>query len=601
MNSTLPQWRASAPPGISLAAAMARHPVESLPTASSNDDLMRILRPEVRPRWRNLTISQYTPQQVETILRNAIMGELSYQWELFDIMEDTWDRLAKNLGELKRAVQSYQWRVEPWTEDDAEASPDAVKRAKLVSHVLWRMRPDPAADERAFPGIIEDLLDAWGKGISVVELVWEQRQVKEFGTIWAVQSGAWVHPMNYALDATGRLGIKSGNGPVQQFPEHKFLIAIAKAKTAHFCCSARLRALAWWWAASNFSSEWLLNCAQVFGVPIRWATYPATAAQGLIDKIGDALENMGSAGWAAFPEGTNLNILDQGKTSGQSPQDGILDRADRKCDLLILGQTLTSDAGDRGTQALGTVHWNVRSDVVDAAARFVEEVVEQQLVPAILQLNFDDTELCPEICAEPRRQEDRVANAERDKLLIDIGLPLPKNWLYERHDVPIPAEGEEVVEGRTLPAAISPQDASGGNPALPQAGADSDSTEAKRPPTSGQNLRRCPVHAEASDATANDPATEQLIDHVMESLTGIQAKWLAGVRPFFEDLIRAAQDETVSDADFEKLLAKASAQMPELFDKLDHAAIQDALEGAMGAAVVNGAVSGAMQRRVKAS
>src|SRR5206468_12660493 len=119
----------------------------------------------------------------------------------------------------------------------------------------------------------------------------------------------------------------------------------------------------------------------------RWATYEPTAAQETVDRICSMLQNMGGAGWAAFPAGTSLELKADGQKSGaQTPQGDMLDRADKQCDLLVLGQTLTTDTGGMGSgggsHALGQVHADVRSGIIDAAAKITAGVIEQQLIPA---------------------------------------------------------------------------------------------------------------------------------------------------------------------------------------------------------------------------
>lgn len=456
-SQKVPHWRLDAPSGLSLAAARKRGG-NAMATPTAGAPLQRILRPEAVSRWRGTTVAYYTPQIIELTLRNALMGDLTSQWELFDLMEDTWPRLAKNLAEVKRAVKSMQWTVEPWAEDDAPATPEAEERAKLISHCLWRMSPDVAADERNFPGLIEDVLDAWGKGISVSEIIWEQRMTRAHGDIFAIKGTQWVHPQHYALGSDGRLGLKLqqsdflGNTTiapieVEEFPPYKFVLAVSKARSNQLAASALLRPLAWWWGAVNFAADWMLNYAQMFGVPVRWANYASGTSDAMITKIGEALSDMGSAGWAAFPEGTTLELHDGKSHAGDSPQEGILDRADNACDLLVLGQTLTSDAADRGTQALGTVHERIRGDVLTSAAEWVATTLTEQLLPAILDLNYGDHEDCPELRAEPFRSEDHRGNAERDEILLRAGMALPKKWLYERHEVPLPQGDEEVVGG----------------------------------------------------------------------------------------------------------------------------------------------------------
>jgi len=141
------------------------------------------------------------------------------------------------------------------------------------------------------------------------------------------------------------------------------------------------------------SLNWLLNFAQVFGLPLRWATYDADGAAG---DGGCALRDVTKDGQCGLG---GISQWDRRWSEGggaeeraETPQGDLLDRADKQCDLLVLGQTLTTDTGGMGhgggSHALGRVHAEVRSSVIEAAAKFAAGVIEQQLVPAILRLNY---------------------------------------------------------------------------------------------------------------------------------------------------------------------------------------------------------------------
>lgn len=490
MTDSIPSWRQTAPAGISLAAAMARHrppltatAIRRLPAA-----MQQILRPNAAPNWRSAKVANMTPARVEQILDLGLSGDACGQWELFDLMEDTWPRLAKNLSEIKRTVAAMKWTVTPWAEDDEEPSDDARQRAKLVSHCLWRMAPVTGVDEVEFTGMVHDLLDAWGKGVSVMEILWEEYTSPPFGLHIRPRALQWVHPSNLGIAADGSIGLRTtpteyyltrpyDAQDIMPFPDYKFLCGIKRAKSSAILGGAMLRPLAWWWAASNFSASWLLNYAQLFGVPMRWAKYPAGADAALIANINSILEDFGNSSFASMPEGTELTIIDSNKTAGSSPQDGILDRANEYCDLLILGQTLTSSTGGSGSQALGRVHERVKGDVIKAATDWVATVINQQLVTAILDLNYGDREAAPEVTGRPDTVNDQVQDANRDAILLGAGMPLPKKWLYQRHGVPLPKDDEEMIG---QPPAMAPAERndnapkevqraqSGGSPAKPR-------------------------------------------------------------------------------------------------------------------------------------
>ncbi len=75
--------------------------------------LASIIRPQVRERWLLPQVGAITPQYIEMTLRGALAGTHIPQWELFNLMEDTWPRLRKNTLELKMAVRNRRPVFEP--------------------------------------------------------------------------------------------------------------------------------------------------------------------------------------------------------------------------------------------------------------------------------------------------------------------------------------------------------------------------------------------------------------------------------------------------------------------------------------------------------
>ena len=447
--------------------------------------LTQIIRPQAAGRWLLPSLAEITPTYIENILRGAFGGSHVQQWELFDLMEDTWPRLAKNLNEVKMAVSAMDWVLHPWQEEGEQATDSAKERVRLVNACVKEMRPDVTENANDFSGTIYDLLDSWGKGTSVLEIDWEQRKAGKLGDITAPRCTRWVHPNNYAWSEEGWLGLVPRTDVVpysrtdrvyggsktqlERMPEYKFLIAICKGKTGHPLSTALLRTLAWWWCAANFGADWLLNLSQLFGLPFRWANYPDNASDELINKIATMLENMGSAGWAAFPAGTSLELKEASKTGDSSPQADLIDRADKQADLLILRQTLTSDVGDSGSRALGDVHASVKDEVVQAAADFSACVLNRQLIPAILQLNYGDEDEAPYYEPERDRGEgslsfkrevlkgfmsdgtvvDILANLTDLKTLCkEVGLPVNEEYIDPY--VPVQDAQGRMVTGETM-------------------------------------------------------------------------------------------------------------------------------------------------------
>lgn len=529
------------------------------------ESMLTIIAPSARDRWSSATISNLTPARIESILRGAISGSFVSQWELFDLMEDTWYRLKKNLNEVKRSVQKVELVATPYlTSGDKEPSPRAKQKRDLLEFAIWNTLPRVEADENSFEDAVYDLCDAVGKGVSIQETLWETRETP-MGTAILPRAWQWVYPRHYGYVANNpslQLSPQGDGGDYVTFPKDQFVIGTFKTKTGHLLTSSLLRSLAMFWIGANFSYDWMLNFAQMFGIPIRWAEYDPQNPK-LLSAICDMLENLGSAGWGAFPAGTKLTLHEAVQRAADNPQSFLMSLADIACDILILGQTLTTSVGASGSRALGEVHQDVRADVIEHAGAWVAKTFNYQFVPALMRLNFGDNDEDPYLVAEIEQAKDAKAMADRDKVLaIDMRMPMKKSWLYDRHDVPMPDEGDDLFE----PPAPAP------SPMLPP----SDPTKARA------------VHARA--------ANDQLIDNVLEGLTGVQARWLGGVRPYFAQLVQMAQSDEVTDDELLRTLEAATIQIPELFDRLDHTALEAALYNAMSAATVNGAVTGFLKR-----
>lgn len=560
---------------LAIQAAEMPAPVQAAEMPNVPAGMRQIIKPQAQARWILPQLASITPTYIEGIMRGAFAGSHLQAWELFDLMEDTWPRLSKNLNELKNAVTGLEWTVKPWAEDGKPPTPEAEERARLVSCAVWKMRPRPDMDESGFEGLVYDLSDAYGKGTSVVEVLWEIRKDREFGDITAPRSSLWVHPVNYAWSNEGQLALRSevlnrsgdpslslrttsyapGRNDLVPFPEDQFLISIQKSRTGPGLTAGRLRALAWWWCAANFSADWMMNLAQVFGLPIRWANYPNGAAQPTINAIASMLEDMGSAGWAAFPEGTNLTLHTPGSLGTMSPQADLSDRADINCDILILGQTLTTEVGATGgAYSLGKVHAGVRGENIMSMAAAAARVLNQQLVPAILRQNYGDAEECPEFCAEEKKVEDHKANADRDAVLLGCGVAMPKKWFYERHGIPLPQPGEEVVE-KAMPPALPGQP---GAPGAGQGEPEDDAEGEDEDPT-----------AEASQE-GDDDATEARMAKA-GATAGQAARMLAAVADDMQP-IRVRLERILSIQDPNILMSKLEefkAELPQLLKDIN--------------------------------
>ena len=406
-----------------------------------------IVAPKARDRLFELIEREQLPGDVRDTLAGALTGDIRRQQLLFQAMIDTWPRLQKNLTEVFREVKKAPWQFVPHSRRGEEPEQSAIDRAELVENSFWSMSPRVARGEKGAQGIIEQLAYGYFAGHQVVEIRWESTQegiTPRAGKV--VPPRFYGYPFDDPADhAEDRLMFLRDGGlkgyKYEDFPEHHFLLAINGGHPGHPTVAAPLRALTGYWLAATFGLKWLLQFAQLYGVPFRWGTY---ADVGDKEKVCAMLETIGSAGWGAFPSGTKIEFLDASKSATALPQRDLIEMADTQCDTFILGQTLTTDVGDSGSRALGDVHQEVRNDVIAGVSEFVSDIINEQLVPSVISLNYGDAQDLPKIKAAFEKRKDEQAMAARDKVLFsELGLPVEKSWLYERHGVPMPDQDSE--------------------------------------------------------------------------------------------------------------------------------------------------------------
>jgi phage gp29-like protein len=393
-----------------------------------------------------------TPDQVRGILGGALGGHLQQQWELFDLMEDTWPRLAKNLNELKRAAARVTLNVQPYARRGEASSESARERADLVDAALRNWQPRPGTLELGMEEALYHALDAYGKGVSVLEITWQRHPE---GLL--PRCAHLLHPRHYGWDETGaELGLvqagERGTAVWQPFPPGQFWVGLWHARSGAPGQTALLRCLAPYWCGITFGWEWLLNNAQLFGVPLRWATYDPGRTD-LLPTLTDMLANLGQAGWAAFPAGTTMEFKEAVQRAADNPQVLVQTMADRACDLLILGQEASSESKPAGIgSGAADLHGAVRADRLQDAAQWCADLLNYQLVPAILRWNYGDELELPTIIPDLIGEPDPKSKAERDVQLAQL-VPMPRKWFYARHAIPEPEVGEETIGG---PAAADP-------------------------------------------------------------------------------------------------------------------------------------------------
>lgn len=414
----------------------------------------------VQYRTNDYDLANVTPDQVRTILRGVRTGKLEDQDRLFRLMLDTWPRLRKALNEVAGSVARLELEIKPAIREDAEEpTPAAVNIYETVERALESYSPRPGYWELDVSGMIKALIDAYAKGISVLEIVWQSENGIISPRCYAPVPAKYLAYPSNGIDVD-RLMIAPGGynySSLVDFPPDRFLIGVWSQGGTHPIHAANLRTLTKYWLASVYGLGWLMQFSQLFGIPMRTAKTDGT--EDALNKAEDMLESIGSSGWAATGPGVDFEIHSAVTGGDNLPQSHMMDVADRACDILLLGQTLTTDNTGTGSRALGDVHSGIRDEVLQSVSSWVASIITTQLIPAIVRMNFgkvasEDMPYCELEIPVPK---DEKAIAERVKIYNEIGIQMPKAWVYEELGIPMPIEGEEIFGGDSVPPGVEPE------------------------------------------------------------------------------------------------------------------------------------------------
>ena len=125
--------------------------------------------------------------------------------------------------------------------------------------------------------------------------------------------------------------------------------------------------------------------AEIFGMPMRIA-HTTTRDEKELAKMEKMLDEMGSAMWGMFQEGTDIEVVESTKGDAFNVYDKRVDRANSELSKLIIGQTMTIEDGSSLSQS--ETHLEVFENLVDADRDMLRDIINEQLIPRMIRHGF---------------------------------------------------------------------------------------------------------------------------------------------------------------------------------------------------------------------
>jgi phage gp29-like protein len=391
----------------------------------------------IRQVWGGTTASGLTPHKLASILTACDQGDLVPYVTLAEEMEERDLHYASVLGTRKRAVSGVAPTV--------EAASDSARDKAIADAVRARI-----AEHAGFRDLVEDLLDGLGKGFSVVEVNWARS-----GREWWPDSFEHVDPRFIRFDrATLRVPhLLDDSAPVDGVPltPFKFAFHTPRLKSGIPLRGGLARLVSFTWMCKAFALKDWVAFAELYGLPLRLGRYGPEATRDDVEKLFQAVANIGTDAAAVLPESMRIEFQAAATGAGGDKLFENLARyLDEQVSKGVLGQTMTSDNGS--SQAQANVHNEVRHDIAAADAAAVTGTIMRDIVRAYVDLNFGVQDAYPRLSIPIAEPEDVAGRINAAGQAMRHGLRLSARELRTVLGFSDPEAGEEVVGGMPTPS-----------------------------------------------------------------------------------------------------------------------------------------------------
>ena len=199
-------------------------------------------------------------------------------------------------------------------------------------------------------------------------------------------------------------------------------------------------------------ADWARFC-NIFGLPIREYTYDAGDEEARRRLLADA-RRQGTNAVYIHPRESSLNLIESGNKSGSSElYRTFTEYWNSQISIRVLGNTLTTDAKETGTQALGTVHKEEEGSMNDEDREFILDILNYEMTEIFTALGYNTTGgkfvYAKQDRIDPTQQVDILQK------LHTMGLPMDDDYLYETFGVRKPENYEAIkAEKEAQKAAI---------------------------------------------------------------------------------------------------------------------------------------------------
>lgn len=397
-------------------------------------------------------LAERTPSKTMTAMSNFMKQVpnpdkvLKYQsngegYQLYLDMPDRDPDLAGTIDQRTLAVASKPHEVQPFIEEDAES----IEIAEFCSQVFENI-PE-------FTKVKQRMAEVFWQGLYVGEVMWK---ITEAGYV-IITDIKDRHNNRFSFDPDHNLQYRVGANSLDWHKAEDFKFVVLtyskKGENPYGTPAAKGCYFSWWIKLDAGMKNWAI-ATEKFAMPTPHLKYKSSTTQEEKDRINEVKDTIMADQAFASSDNVDITLLEAMRQSG-SPYKEVCEYVNQSYARRILGATLTSGEGAKGTQALGSVHSDVRDDIIQSDAECLMAAFNQILI-WLVDFNFPNAKGYPKFIIKYEPPKDRKSDVEVTKAWVDMGLEVGEEYARGVSTIPTPEKGEKLLKPATPAVPVDP-------------------------------------------------------------------------------------------------------------------------------------------------
>lgn len=311
-----------------------------------------------------------------------------------------------------------------------------------------------------FDRLTKGLLGAVLKGFAVGEIMW----VNVDG-IWKPSMIRVKKQRRFRFDVDSNLRILTRSSPLDgiEAPDRKFVVhrhSIDDDDDDPY--GVGVGSVLFWpaWFKRQVLANWL-QATRKHAAPTTLGQYQGAFDQKKQDELASVFAKAQGSDSLIFPDNVTIELLE---AKNQGDQFDTLSRyLDELMSEAVLGETLSTNSGERGARSLGEIHNEVRIAIAKADADLVCQTVRDSAIRWYVDVNYPG-EAVPDVWRDFSEAEDLDDRADRDTKIFGMGYkPASVDYINDTYGGDWIEKPQPVAPGAIDPAAADQTQSALGN------------------------------------------------------------------------------------------------------------------------------------------